>query len=261
MAPRTPTLVIISGPSCAGKSPLRRALTRRFPELGERLRRPVLFHSRRPRPGEQEGVDYHFRTRGEIDELRKDGRYLVFETRNDVQAINLPEFAEMLSGGDVLYEGNVHIALALKARASSTLPECRVVDLFLSPLSSRELRELVQRSPAPERHLSELMRRRLLRRAYRQEQSLSLPQLQDIEVRAEAAFHELSHAAEFEHVIANHDGEDSDNWELLPEPVGDARSTLEALVALFQGEACSALESWPSDLLPPPDCSDNGLPS
>ena len=60
-------LVILSGPSCVGKSPLRMALARLYPELWSGLERLVLFNSRTPRPGERDGVDYHFRTRAQVD--------------------------------------------------------------------------------------------------------------------------------------------------------------------------------------------------
>lgn len=65
MPSRMPRLVLVSGPSCVGKSPLKQALDHEFPELARTFRVPVLFHSRSPRPGERDGVDYHFRSREE----------------------------------------------------------------------------------------------------------------------------------------------------------------------------------------------------
>jgi len=59
-------LVILSGPSCVGKSPLEKALGRFFPELRQRLQKLVLYNSRAPRPGEMDGKDYYFRTREQI---------------------------------------------------------------------------------------------------------------------------------------------------------------------------------------------------
>ena len=63
-------LVILSGPSCVGKSPLARDLARFHPELHRRLQKLVLYNSRDPRPGEKDGVDYHFRTRAQIEALQ-----------------------------------------------------------------------------------------------------------------------------------------------------------------------------------------------
>ena len=56
-------LVILSGPSCAGKSPLDKALGRFYPELRAALQPVTLYNDRAPRPGEVDGVDYHFRRR------------------------------------------------------------------------------------------------------------------------------------------------------------------------------------------------------
>src|SRR5713226_8716745 len=55
--------VILSGPSCVGKSPLAKALGRFHPDLSAKLQPIVLYNSGSPRPGERDGEDYHFRTR------------------------------------------------------------------------------------------------------------------------------------------------------------------------------------------------------
>ena len=66
-------LVILSGPSCAGKSPLDKALERFFPELHYRLQKLVLYNSRAPRPGETNMVDYHFMSDAQFDQGVADG--------------------------------------------------------------------------------------------------------------------------------------------------------------------------------------------
>ena len=63
-------LVILSGPSCVGKSPLANALRRFHPDLSAKLQPIVLYNSRFPRPGERDGEDYHFRAREQIELLR-----------------------------------------------------------------------------------------------------------------------------------------------------------------------------------------------
>ena len=70
-------LVILSGPSCVGKSPLRAALAKFYPKLWGSLQKLVLFNSRPPRPGEREGVDYHFRSRTQVEDLRAKEHYAV----------------------------------------------------------------------------------------------------------------------------------------------------------------------------------------
>lgn len=49
-------LIVISAPSGAGKTTLCNGLVNRFPALKE----SVSYTTRQPRPGEQDGVDYHF---------------------------------------------------------------------------------------------------------------------------------------------------------------------------------------------------------
>ena len=51
-------LVVLSGPSCIGKSPLVKALAQFHPDLNEKLRPLVLYNSRSPRPGEKDGEDF-----------------------------------------------------------------------------------------------------------------------------------------------------------------------------------------------------------
>lgn len=50
-------LVILSGPSCMGKTPLCRSLGKSYPELHNEFHKLVLFNSRDPRPGEINGVE------------------------------------------------------------------------------------------------------------------------------------------------------------------------------------------------------------
>jgi guanylate kinase len=243
-------LVILSGPSCVGKSPLHKALGRFYPELNQRLHKLVLFNSRSPRPGELDGKDFHFRTRNQVEKLRSDKRYAVLEVRADLQGLDIRELESLLQQGDVLFEGNAFVGRALQT--NSRLATVNRLSIFISPLSKEEITYL----KAPERNLSlpdlltDVMRRKLLRRTTRQKTHLSLRDLEDIEKRAFSAYRELQEAWHFEHVIANHDGEDSDNWEAFYYLIGDARKTLEAFAALLKGSLPSNAEKWDEDLLP-----------
>jgi guanylate kinase len=243
-------LVILSGPSCVGKSPLHKALGRFHPELNERLRKLVLYNSRSPRPGELDGKDYHFRTREQVESLKSGDRYAVLEVRADVQAIDIPELESLLQQVDVLFEGNPFVGRALQTHPR--LANVHRLSIFISPLSKEEIVEL----EAPDKNISlpnlltDVMRRKLLRRTTRQKQILSLKDLEDIEERASSAYRELQEAWHFNHVIANHDGEDNDNWEAFYYPLGDARKTLEAFASLLRGDVPSNVENWNQKLLP-----------
>ena len=96
-----------------------------------------------------------------------------------------------------------------------------------------------------------MMRRKLLRRTRRQKGELSLPDLENIETRARSAYRELAEACHFQHVIPNHDGEDSEHWDAFFYPIGDARRSLQAVVALLEGVVSPPdVERWDEDFLP-----------
>ena len=243
-------LVILSGPSCVGKSPLDKALGRFFPQLRSTLQHLVLYNSRAARPGEADGADYHFRTREQVEDLRTDERFAVMDVRGDLQALDLEQLSELLRKGDVFFEGNPFVGRTLQTHPY--LAKVRKLSIFMSPLSREEIAFL----KAPERHVSlpdlitDVMRRKLLRRTRRQKTDLSLRDLENIERRASSAYNELKEAHYFEYVIPNHDGEDSENWDAFYYPLGDARKALLAFVALLQGTVPSGLEQWPQDLMP-----------
>ena len=243
-------LVILSGPSCVGKSPLARALARFHPELHQRLQKLVLYNSRDPRPGEKDGVDYHFRIRAQIEAMRKEKKFAVLDVRGDAQALDLPELASLLKRGDPFFEGNPFVARVLLTHPS--LAKARRLSMFLAPLSKEEL--LFLKDPARNLSLPDLitdvMRRKLLRRTRRQKGELSAKDLENIERRAGSAFRELQEAVHFDWVIPNHDGEDSDNWEAFYYPLGDARRALLAVVDLLEGWKPSCAEKWDAGLLP-----------
>ncbi len=247
---QTGRLVIVSGPSCVGKSPLYKALGKFYPELHAQFQKLVLFNSRAPRPGELDRVDFHFRTRAQVEALRADNRYAVLEARSDLQALDVPELEACLCRGNVLFEGNAYVGRALQTHPR--LESVNRLSIFISPLSKDEIVYL----KAPERNLSlqefltDVMRRKLLRRTRRQKGELSAPDLQNIETRASNAYRELKEAWHFQYVIPNHDGEDSDNWEAFYYLLGDARKTLETFAALLKGLVPPGVEKWEENLLP-----------
>lgn len=245
----TGRLVILSGPSCVGKSPLDKALGRFFPELRSRLHAVVLYNSRQPRPGERDGVDYHFRSRQHIEGLRNDDRYVVMDVRGDLQALDLDDLKAMLRGKDGFFEGNPFVGRALQTHPR--LSGVERLSVFMSPISKEEITYLRDQPGVSLSDLvTDVMRRKLLVRTRRQKKEMSLKDLENIERRAGSAYRELQDAHHFDYVIANHDGEDSDNWDAFYYPLGDARCALLAFAGLLQGDTPEWVEKWDADLLP-----------
>jgi guanylate kinase len=243
--------VMLSGPSCVGKGPLHDALKRFYPQLEQKLEKLVLFNSRAPRPGEQDGVDYHFRSRREIEALHGQEEYIVLNVRGDLQALDVENLRELLSGEqDAFFEGNPFVST--QAKKSPLLSDVPTLSVFLSPLSRDEI--LYLKNSAKQVSLpgfvTDVMRRKLLRRTQKQKGILSLKDLQNIERRAKSAYKEMQLAWHFDHVIPNHDGEDSENWDAFYYPIGDARKALLAFAAILSGEEAEYAEKWDQGLLP-----------
>jgi guanylate kinase len=241
-------LIILSGPSCVGKGPLHTAFINFYPEQAAKLRKLVLYNSRSPRPGEIDGQDYHFRSREEVTGLQKKENFAVLDVRGDVQAVDLKDAEQTLAAADLLFEGNPFVGRKL---LESLSPKFKVLSIFLAPLSSEEILFLRAqgRTHSFADFLTDVMRRKLLRRTQRQKNILSLKDLENIERRASSAYSELKEAWHFEHVIPNHDGEDSENWNAFYFPVGDARKALLAFADLIDGKVRPLVEKWDEQLL------------
>ncbi len=72
MAERRGLLLILSSPSGAGKS----TLARRLMEWDPTIRFSVSATTRAPRPGEADGREYYFRSRGDFEEMVRTGEML-----------------------------------------------------------------------------------------------------------------------------------------------------------------------------------------
>ncbi|MCB0926462.1 MAG: guanylate kinase [Mycobacterium sp.] len=128
-------MVVLSGPSAVGKSSVVARLRAELPEMYF----SVSATTRAPRPGEVEGVDYHFVGPAEFDRLIRDGELLEWaEIHGGLQRSGTPAapvYDAARAGRPVLIEVDLAGARAVKA----ILPEALTV--FLAPPSFEVLRE------------------------------------------------------------------------------------------------------------------------
>ena len=162
---------MIAAPSGAGKTSLLHALMRRRPGVGF----SVSCTTRKPRPGEQDGKDYHFIEREEFERLIKAGEFIehanvfgnLYGTRRSVVEESLAD------GRDLILEIDWQGARQVRER----LPDA--VQVFILPPSRVELEARLRKRGSDS---GEAIARRL----------------------AESV-EEMSHWREFDHVIVNSD--------------------------------------------------------
>ena len=126
-------MVVLSGPSAVGKSSVVRCLRERLPNLHF----SVSATTRAPRPGEVDGVDYHFVTPARFQQLIDEGALLEWaEIHGGLHRSGTPAEpvrAATAAGVPVLIEVDLAGARAVKR----AMPE--VVTVFLAPPSWEDL--------------------------------------------------------------------------------------------------------------------------
>jgi guanylate kinase len=168
-----PLLVVLSGPSGAGKDSVRELLLAWEPMM----HRVVTATTRRPRPGEVEGRDYHFITEETFDGLLSTGGFIehafVYDHRNGVPRIEVED--PLAFGRDAIARIDVQGAATLKR----LLPQSLLI--FISPGSVEETARRMHDRGAD----SEAEQQR----------------------RIEVAKGEMAAAEQFDHVVVNLTGE------------------------------------------------------
>ena len=164
-------LYVISAPSGAGKTSLVKALLAGEP----RLRLSISHTTRKIRPTELEGREYHFATKHEFDELAKRGEFLEHARVFDNHYGTSRAFVEsqLLSGHDVLLEIDWQGAQQVRR----AMPDC--VSIFVLPPARATLAERLTRRATD---TDEVIRRRL-----------------------KDAAGDMSHYREFDYVVVNDD--------------------------------------------------------
>jgi guanylate kinase len=124
---------VITGPSGVGKGTLIAELLRRVPDL----ELSVSATTREPRPGEVDGLDYHFLSREEFDRRADAGEFLEFATYsgNRYGTLRSEIDRRLEAGHSVVLEIEVQGARQVRA----AMPES--VQIFIAPPEPAALRE------------------------------------------------------------------------------------------------------------------------
>ena len=178
--------LVVAAPSGAGKSSITRALLASDREL----ELSVSATTRTPRPGERDGIHYHFRTPEQFAVMVAQGAMLEWATvfGNSYGTPRAPVEAALHAGRDIVFD----IDWQGHRQLREALPE-DVVSVFILPPSMRALEERLRaRRADPDGEIAR---------------------------RMQAARDEISHWTEFDHVVIN---------TALEEAVGAVRSVLHA---------------------------------
>ena len=174
---RPPRVLVLSAPSGAGKSSLARALVESEPTLGI----SVSHTTRAARPGEVDGIHYHFVARSEFESMISQGAFLeharVFDRYYGTswEAVR----AELAQGHDVVLD--IDWQGARQVRAAFTGISSATVTAFILPPSM------------------DVLRSRLVGRG---QDSTDV-----VDRRMRDARAEIAHYQEFDHVVVNDDFE------------------------------------------------------
>lgn len=168
--PRRGLMLVLSSPSGAGKT----TLTRMLLEIDPNIAMSVSVTTRKPRPGEVDGVHYHFIDHDRFAEMRDAGALLewarVFD--NFYGTPRAPMDVALSAGRDVVFDIDWQGTQQLRQEKRSDL-----VSIFILPPSEQELeRRLRARAQDPEDVIAKRMSR---------------------------ASEEMSHWAEYDYVIIN----------------------------------------------------------
>ena len=165
-------MLVLSSPSGAGKT----TISRRLLQMEQNLAISISATTRPMRPGEQDGVDYHFVTQSTFDHMVQKGEFLeharVFD--HSYGTPRKPVLDSLDRGEDILFDIDWQGTQQVAQNAREDL-----VSVFVLPPSTSELS------------------RRLKSRAQDSDEVVAL--------RMSKAADEISHWAEYDYIVVNYD--------------------------------------------------------
>lgn len=134
------TLIVLSGPSGAGKGTICSELLKQ----DESLKLSISMTTRSPRGKEVDGEDYYFVTKEEFEERISNGEFLEYAKVHGDNYYGTPKDKvekALMEGDDIILEIDIQGALEVKEKMSEG------IFIFIMPPSMRELRDrLVKRN-------------------------------------------------------------------------------------------------------------------
>jgi guanylate kinase len=136
MSSRTGMLLVVSGPSGSGKT----TLCRRLADAGE-ARYSISCTTRAPRPGERDGLDYHFLDRADFEARLAAGDFLEHALVHGsfYGSLKSEVIFNLDTGIDVVMDIDVQGAAQIRQCADPVIRRA-FVDLFVMPPDEKELR-------------------------------------------------------------------------------------------------------------------------
>ncbi|PWL47373.1 MAG: guanylate kinase [Clostridiales bacterium] len=164
-------LIVISGPSGAGKGTVIKQVLRRK----DNVALSVSCTTRAPRPGEQEGVDYYYVSKEKFAQMIEEDGFLEYESffDNSYGTPEEPVRKQLAQGINVILEIDVKGGMNIKKK----VPEAELI--FIAPPSM------------------EILRSRLVGR------KTETPD--QIEKRTKRAFEEMQYQEQYDYVVVNDD--------------------------------------------------------
>ncbi len=163
-------LLVVSGPAGVGKGTVNNALIKRHNDI----RMSVSATTRKPRPGEIDGVHYFFKSDEDFQKMIDEDAFLEYMHVFDTNYYGTPKsfvVEELNEGRSVILEIDVHGAMRVK----SVYPDA--VLIFIAPPSMSELKS------------------RLIHRGTESSEI--------IERRFQEAYHEVGYAGKYDYIVVN----------------------------------------------------------
>jgi len=168
-------LIVISGPSCAGKGSVCKIICRKNPDL----RLSISETTRQPRNSEKHGREYFYISKESFEERIKKGQYLEYATVYENYYGTPKDYVENLleSGFDVILE--IDIQGAAKVRTNYK----EGIYIFIVPPSMQELRRRIEERGTESK--------------------------EQMEMRLNCAYEEMKNADDYSYIVINDDLNDA----------------------------------------------------